>query len=148
MHKPGGFMFKVEAHPRAKDSALLFRKTTPWNFFSSSLSTPPLTFTMRSSTDFKIIIVGGGIAGLTLALMLEKFDIDYILLEARKEFAPQIGASIGMLPNGLLILDQLGCYEDISAKAMGYSFDDMHVRAANGQTMIRNKNLITHLQKR
>lgn len=103
---------------------------------------------MRSSTDFKIIIVGGGIAGLTLALMLEKFDIDYILLEARKEFAPQIGASIGMLPNGLLILDQLGCYEDISAKAMGYSFDDMHVRAANGQTMIRNKNLITHLQKR
>ncbi|KAF5003673.1 hypothetical protein FDECE_9783 [Fusarium decemcellulare] len=103
---------------------------------------------MRSSTDFRIIIVGGGVAGLTLALMLEKFDIDYILLEARKEFAPQVGASIGMMPNGLLILDQLGCYEDISAKAMNYSFNDMNVRAANGQTMICNKNLIAHLQKR
>ncbi|KAF5587647.1 FAD binding domain-containing protein [Fusarium pseudocircinatum] len=103
---------------------------------------------MRSSTDFRIIIVGGGIAGLTLALMLDKFDIDYILLEARKEFAPQVGASIGMMPNGLLILDQLGCYEDIRAKAMNYSFNDMNVRAANGQSMICNKNLIAHLQKR
>lgn len=37
----------------------------------------------------------------------------YVLLEAYPEIAPQLGASIGLLPNGLRILDQLGCYESI-----------------------------------
>ncbi|KAL3418739.1 FAD binding domain-containing protein [Phlyctema vagabunda] len=62
---------------------------------------------------FKVIIVGGSVAGLSLANMLEKFDIDYVLLEAYPQIAPQVGASIGLLPNGLRILDQLGCYERI-----------------------------------
>ncbi|OTB04618.1 hypothetical protein M426DRAFT_73394 [Hypoxylon sp. CI-4A] len=62
---------------------------------------------------FKIIIAGGGIAGLTLAIALEKFNIDYVLLEAYKEIAPPVGASIGLFPNGLLLLDQLGLYEAI-----------------------------------
>ncbi|KAL0765485.1 hypothetical protein CaCOL14_012234 [Colletotrichum acutatum] len=54
----------------------------------------------------KIIIVGGSVAGLSLANMLERFDIDYTILEAYSEIAPQVGASIGLLPNGLRILDQ------------------------------------------
>ncbi|KAK1688876.1 hypothetical protein BDP55DRAFT_766282 [Colletotrichum godetiae] len=62
----------------------------------------------------KIAIVGGSIAGLTLANMLEKFDgLDYTLLEAYPSIAPQVGASIGLLPNGLRILEQLGCYQRI-----------------------------------
>ncbi|KAM0607061.1 hypothetical protein ACHAP1_003779, partial [Verticillium nonalfalfae] len=60
---------------------------------------------------FKVIIVGGSVAGLSLANMLEALGIDFILLEAHKIIAPQLGASIGLLPNGLRILDQLGCYE-------------------------------------
>ncbi|KAK7413086.1 hypothetical protein QQX98_008034 [Neonectria punicea] len=63
-----------------------------------------------ASSDFKIVIAGGGIAGLVLANMLEKFDLDYVLLESHSEIAPPVGASIGMFPNGLRILDQLGCY--------------------------------------
>ncbi|CAH0057356.1 unnamed protein product [Clonostachys solani] len=103
---------------------------------------------MEHTKDFKVIVVGGGVAGLTLALMLEKFDIDYVLLEARKEFAPQVGASIGMMPNGLLVLDQLGCYEDIEAKSLGYSFDDMHIRAPNGESLVCNRYMVSHLLKR
>ncbi|KAG9604685.1 FAD/NAD(P)-binding domain-containing protein, partial [Aureobasidium melanogenum] len=61
------------------------------------------------TTPLKVIIAGGGIAGLTLANALEQANIDYILLERRKEIAPQVGASIGMLANGCRILDQLGC---------------------------------------
>ncbi|KAH0158644.1 FAD/NAD(P)-binding domain-containing protein, partial [Aureobasidium melanogenum] len=61
------------------------------------------------TTQLKVIIVGGGIAGLTLANALEQAHIDYVLLERRKEIAPQVGASIGMLANGCRILDQLGC---------------------------------------
>lgn len=62
---------------------------------------------------FRVIIAGGSVSGLTLANALEKFDIDYILLEAYPSIAPQVGASIGILPNGFRILDQLGCYEPV-----------------------------------
>ncbi|KAF4126264.1 2-polyprenyl-6-methoxyphenol hydroxylase [Geosmithia morbida] len=62
---------------------------------------------------FKVVIVGGSIAGLSVANMLEKFDIEYVLLEAYPRIAPQVGASIGLLPSGFRILDQLGCYEAV-----------------------------------
>ncbi|KAL3489582.1 hypothetical protein BJX62DRAFT_226497 [Aspergillus germanicus] len=45
--------------------------------------------------------------------MLEKFDLDYILLESHSCIALAIGARIGMFPNGLRILDQIGCYKAI-----------------------------------
>jgi 2-polyprenyl-6-methoxyphenol hydroxylase-like FAD-dependent oxidoreductase len=50
---------------------------------------------------------------LTLANALQHAEIDFILLEGRREIAPQVGASIGMLSNGGRILDQLGCFDDI-----------------------------------
>ncbi|KAK1710565.1 hypothetical protein CaCOL14_004516 [Colletotrichum acutatum] len=62
---------------------------------------------------FKVIIVGGSVSGLSLANMLERLDIDYTLLEAYPNIAPQVGASIGLLPNGFRILDQLECFEPI-----------------------------------
>ncbi|CAH0028043.1 unnamed protein product [Clonostachys rhizophaga] len=68
---------------------------------------------MSSEKDFKVVIAGGGIAGLALALMLEQFDLDYVVLEGHREIAPAVGASIGMFPNGMRILDQLGCVEQI-----------------------------------
>ncbi|KAH7063241.1 FAD binding domain-containing protein [Macrophomina phaseolina] len=65
------------------------------------------------SKNFKVIIAGGSIAGLTLANMLGRLGIDFVVLEAYPEIAPQVGASIGLSPNGLRILDQLGMYEAI-----------------------------------
>jgi 2-polyprenyl-6-methoxyphenol hydroxylase-like FAD-dependent oxidoreductase len=62
---------------------------------------------------FKVIIVGGSVTGLTLANLFQKLGIDYVVLEAYGSIAPQVGASIGLHPNGLRILDQLDCYEDI-----------------------------------
>lgn len=73
--------------------------------------------TGSSSKDrpLRVLIVGGGIAGLTLALALEKAPvlIEYLLFEARDTLAPNLGASIGLAPNGSRILDQLGVYEDL-----------------------------------
>lgn len=60
---------------------------------------------------FRAVIVGGGVGGLTLANILEQMGIDYVLLEAYREFCPEAGASIAMLPAGQRILDQLGCKE-------------------------------------
>jgi 2-polyprenyl-6-methoxyphenol hydroxylase-like FAD-dependent oxidoreductase len=64
---------------------------------------------------FQVIIIGGSVAGLTLANILERYDIEYILLEKYNDIAPQLGASIGMLPYGSMVLDQLGVEEKISS---------------------------------
>ena len=61
----------------------------------------------------KVLIVGGGIAGLALALMLERNAVDYLLLEAYPKIVTDVGAGICMMPNGLRVLDQLSCYEDL-----------------------------------
>jgi FAD dependent monooxygenase len=45
--------------------------------------------------------------------MFEKLGISYILLEARDTLESDRGAGIGLQPNGLRILDQLGLVEDI-----------------------------------
>ncbi|KAB8072140.1 hypothetical protein BDV29DRAFT_196997 [Aspergillus leporis] len=55
------------------------------------------------SKSFKVIIVGGSIAELSLALMLEKNGIDFLMLEGYPSIATQVGASLALLPNGLVI---------------------------------------------
>jgi 2-polyprenyl-6-methoxyphenol hydroxylase-like FAD-dependent oxidoreductase len=57
-----------------------------------------------NTSTFRVIIAGGGIAGLTLANALERAGINFVLLEGRSEIAPQVGASIGMdfFPKGKL----------------------------------------------
>lgn len=66
-------------------------------------------------TLFTVVIIGGSVAGLTLANILERYGIEYILLEKYKEIAPQLGASIGILPHGSQVLDQLGLEGQISS---------------------------------
>ena len=61
----------------------------------------------------RVIIVGGGLAGLTLASALEKANVDFVLLEARARLDPQVGASIGLNAAALRILDQLGAAQQI-----------------------------------
>lgn len=61
--------------------------------------------------SFKVLICGGGVSGLSLALMLERLEIDYLVLEAYPEITANVGAAVVLLPNGLRILDQLGVYD-------------------------------------
>jgi len=72
-----------------------------------------------SYNGFRVIIAGGGLAGLTLANALERGGIDYLLLEAREVIDPAQGASMGILVSGARILDQLGCYDDITKMTYG-----------------------------
>ncbi|KAK3370536.1 FAD binding domain protein [Podospora didyma] len=103
---------------------------------------------MTSQRAFKIIIVGGGVAGLTLANMLEKFDIDYVILEAHGEIAPPVGASLGLMPDGLLLLDQIGCYEAVRAKAANYNIETSHIRNSDGKSMSCTKGFMGHIESR
>ncbi|KAI1106917.1 FAD binding domain protein [Jackrogersella minutella] len=102
---------------------------------------------MASHDKFKVIIAGGGVAGLTLANMLEKFDIDYMVLESHKEMAPQVGASIGLFPNGMRILDQIGCYKPIEALAVEHP-RKAYTRDKNGKVLANLQDSAKHLARR
>lgn len=60
---------------------------------------------------FKVIVVGGGLAGLGLAHCLTKAGIDYVVLERNDEVCIKDGASMAMWPHNARILDQLGLLE-------------------------------------
>lgn len=103
---------------------------------------------MAAKKPFTVIIAGGGIAGLTLALMFEKFEIDYVLLEAYKDLTPAVGASIGLMPNGLLILDQIGCYEAIKKVADTDNDSAIYTRDPNRKVLNMERSVFQHLEKR
>ncbi|KAF9423474.1 hypothetical protein BGZ76_003651 [Entomortierella beljakovae] len=68
----------------------------------------------------KVLIIGGGLGGLTLALLLEKANIDYEIYERSKAHRA-LGSAIGLLPNIMPLMEQLGLLEELEAisKPMG-----------------------------
>ncbi|KAF2804993.1 FAD-binding domain-containing protein [Mytilinidion resinicola] len=80
--------------------------------------------TNHTKTPFRVVIAGGSVAGLSLANMLQANGIDYIILEAYPKIAPQVGASIGLLPHGNRILDQLGLFEKVLSHGYPILFMD------------------------
>lgn len=99
----------------------------------------------QDSNQYQVAIAGGGIAGVTLALICEKLDIDYVLLEARDTIESDRGAGIGLQPNGLRILDQLGVLEEIEEATVPltrwYSYD------GNGELMSDSKAMGLYREK-
>lgn len=57
---------------------------------------------------FKVIVVGGGLAGLGLAHSFTKAGIDFVVLERGEDLTPPGGASLAMWPHNVRVLDQLG----------------------------------------
>ncbi|KAL3454927.1 FAD/NAD(P)-binding domain-containing protein [Aspergillus heterothallicus] len=92
--------------------------------------------------ELRVIIVGGSIAGLTLAHALSalnatlsdgqraKAAIKYTVLEKRPSLTPQEGASIGILPHGGRILDQLGLFGPVESEIQ--PFHTAHIRFPGG----------------
>jgi 3-hydroxybenzoate 6-monooxygenase len=67
--------------------------------------------------DEQVLIVGGGIGGLTAALALARQGIPSQVIEQASEFK-EIGAGIQLGPNAFWMLDVLGLTEPISALAV------------------------------
>lgn len=95
-----------------------------------------------TESRFRVIIIGGSIGGLTLAHCLDRAGIDHVVLEKSKDPAPQVGASIGILPNGARVLDQLQLFdavenliEPLETATIGYadglSFSSSYPRIIN-----------------
>lgn len=101
---------------------------------------------MGASNDFKVVIVGGSICGLTLANMLQLYDIDFVVLEAYKTIAPQVGASIGILPHGNRILDQLGLFHKVLELCP--PLDSFHFRDKEGKVLCEFRGMIKSMYER
>jgi 2-polyprenyl-6-methoxyphenol hydroxylase-like FAD-dependent oxidoreductase len=72
----------------------------------------------------KIIIAGGGIGGLTAALLLHKAGFDVKVFESVKEIKP-LGVGINLLPHSVTVLNELGLIPKlaqiaVSSKALIY----------------------------
>ncbi|KAF9431015.1 hypothetical protein BGZ94_000482 [Podila epigama] len=88
---------------------------------SSKLSTghvaqasTPQTLPVKKDGKPKVLISGGGIAGLTLAILLHKANIPFLVFERAQEIKP-LGSFITLGPLTGPLFKQLGIYDEFSA---------------------------------
>jgi 5-methylphenazine-1-carboxylate 1-monooxygenase len=72
---------------------------------------------LASSTADDVLVVGGGIGGLTLALELHRVGVPVRVFEAVPEVA-QVGVGITVLPHATRVLAELGLLEDLVARGV------------------------------
>lgn len=69
------------------------------------------------SSQGNVIIVGGGLGGMALALFLHKAGIKSTIYEAYT-YKQGVGAGLGLAPNGMNVLAALGLAEKVKARGM------------------------------
>ncbi|KAF9932217.1 hypothetical protein BGZ67_004859 [Mortierella alpina] len=77
---------------------------------------PPSRPAAKPSPKPRVIIVGAGIGGVTLAILLERAGIPYNVYERAAEIKP-FGSALTLGPNVAPFLKQIGIYDEIVSKA-------------------------------
>ena len=85
----------------------------------------------------KVLVIGGGIGGLTLALSLKKAGIPCAVYEAR-DYGQGIGAGFNIAPNGMHILGTLGLAEKVIAR--GSVVKEHWFRSVKGKVIAHMRN--------
>lgn len=80
----------------------------------------------------KVLIVGAGIAGLTLAALLKRKGIESEIIEKARKWK-RVGFSIGIWNNGRRIIRELGVEKEFDKK--GYSIPDYSIATGDGHIM-------------
>ncbi|OTA91291.1 hypothetical protein M434DRAFT_13258 [Hypoxylon sp. CO27-5] len=79
--------------------------------------------------NFKVIVVGGGPVGLTMANALAKAGIDFVVLELRPAVAEDEGASLVLGPQSMRVLAQVGIIDCL--KSIGMEVVELRINAAS-----------------
>ncbi|KAG0012715.1 hypothetical protein BGZ82_002449 [Podila clonocystis] len=91
---------------------------------SDDLDTPYTLEEIEALSKPKVLISGGGIGGLTLAILLHKANIPFLVLERAKEIKP-LGSSIGLGAPVAPLLIQLGIYDEFVRR--GKYYNEVHM---------------------
>jgi 2-polyprenyl-6-methoxyphenol hydroxylase-like FAD-dependent oxidoreductase len=78
----------------------------------------------------KILIIGGGIAGLTTAIALQEKNIDFTVFEAVDEMKA-VGAGISLAGNAMRVLSELGVADEV--KRRGHLISSMIIEDQEGK---------------
>jgi salicylate hydroxylase len=76
----------------------------------------------------RVAIIGGGVGGLTAAIALRHAGIDVTVYEQAQQLG-EVGAGIGVAPNGLRSYEQLGLRDAIESVAARYGEGSVYYRA-------------------
>ncbi|MCU1438721.1 MAG: 2-polyprenyl-6-methoxyphenol hydroxylase [Naasia sp.] len=76
----------------------------------------------------RIAIIGGGIGGLTTAIALRDAGLDAVVYEQAQQLG-EVGAGIGVAPNGLRVYERLGLRDAIESVAARYGDGSVYYRA-------------------
>ncbi|KAF9104432.1 hypothetical protein BGX27_010101 [Mortierella sp. AM989] len=74
---------------------------------------------MTSGTSTQVLIVGGGLGGLILAILLQRAGIDYFILEQSVIIRP-IGTNVVLSALVLPLMEQLGLLEEIESRSLPF----------------------------
>ena len=88
-------------------------------------------------TDKKVIIAGGGIGGLTLALTLHQIGVPFLVLEKSRSMRP-LGVGINIQPNAVRELFDLGLTSEI-LDTIGVSAKEWALVGLNGKEVYAEK---------
>ena len=80
--------------------------------------------------------MGAGIAGLLLAHLLTRANVDFVVLEAHDNIFCPNGGSFGIWPNGARILDQVDCWKDVEDACAPLTAN--HIRTPDGISFIES----------
>lgn len=85
----------------------------------------------KDHNTIKALVVGGGIAGLAMAIMMDLAGIEYEILEKSTGDEPEMGSAIFMGPPVLRLMEQMNLLNDIenaSKEVTGATFVDSECR--------------------
>src|SRR6476619_6486005 len=87
----------------------------------------------------RVLVVGGGVGGLTAAAILARRGVEVVLIERRPAFAVP-GVGLGQPANALRVYDSLGVLEEILDT--GFIYDRMYIFDPNRQLIAEHKFLL------
>ncbi|GBG28753.1 Monooxygenase 3 [Hondaea fermentalgiana] len=83
--------------------------------------------------DLDVVVIGGGIAGLSTALFLKRFGYNVIVYERAPEILP-VGAAISVWSNGVKVMNRLGFGKEMIE--LGGQMDRMIYRSSKGESLV------------